>query len=113
MKHIVIIAMCLVLVGCERAGIHDYSPETQDMRESLKECQHKAIIKYNDSELPMTGDQMAGAIVGGALGGAVGGAIFGSAIGSSVDERHTMKTSEIEPYVDDCMADEGYVKKDH
>lgn len=112
MKYRVLIVLFL-LCGCAKPS--GYAPVSGDIRDRNSEsvyraCSHKIIKEYNDSEIPMTGGQVAGVIVGGVAGGAIGGAILGAALGSNdMDSRHTMKLEEINTLVDKCMIAHGYI----
>lgn len=115
MKYSILI-LVLFLAACAYPGAEKYSgaSDQEVMKKDLRDCQHEAIKKYNDSELPMTGEQVAGTIVGGAAGGMIGGVILGAALGTDdVDSRHTMKLSEIDNYVDKCMKAKGYALNEH
>lgn len=106
-----IIALALLLAACAHNNysvVPGGSVSQKSTKEDLTDCQHEVVDKYQRSQPPMTGGQIASAVAGGALGGAIGGAILGSAIGSDADNNHTMKPSDINPNIDNCMHGKGY-----
>ena len=69
------------------------------MAADLQACKHDVLAEYFRQQ------SHSGAIVGGVLGGAVGGAIGGALDADS----SSMKSSDIDPAVEQCMKKKGYI----
>lgn len=118
MKKLLILAM-LILSGCAHDNysvIPNGNGSQGAMFDDLKSCKHDATSKYwserNDGR--DTGDTATAGIIGGVLGGALGGALAGAIVGggaaggASSNNDGAMKTSDIDPYIENCMAARGY-----
>lgn len=95
------IIFLLILSGCTS---NHYAPNDARMSDTLSSCKLEANHAYF-SDKPDLG-VAAGAA--GVLGGAFGGALVGAATGV-VTPDNTMKTSEINPYIENCMKKHGYI----
>ena len=103
MRKITPFLAALLLSGCA----HDQYAVTDDsnanpalLGSELGKCKQEALDAYFHARY--TGSHGNAVILGGILGGAVGGALMGASTPT------TFPASEIDPYIERCMAAKGY-----
>ncbi len=116
---ILTLALIVFLTGCAHdnyAIISDSGGSKEAMASDLYNCKIEAVHTYMPSQpsqlsqSSMTGNQIMGIVAAGAIGGAIGGAAFGAVVASqdNKQDNNSMKTAEINPYVEKCMLRKGY-----
>ncbi len=108
--NISLLFFTLLLSGCAHDSytvIPDSEGSKGAMASDLYNCKIEAVHKYKESQPAITGVEVLGIAAGGVLGGAIGGAAVGAVV-SQNEGLNSMKKSEINPYVEECMSDKGY-----
>lgn len=103
--RIAAIASVLLLAGCAY-NHYDVTPgsgaDPTTMNVALGSCEKEAMSLYEKSQ--RENYSLANLVVGAFAGGAIG----GFATGALSSEQGQMKASDIDPYIQKCMADKGY-----
>jgi hypothetical protein len=105
-RGLLLLVCVLCLLGCAHDSytVIPGGPGSQDrLASDLRACKHQATDRYFKTR------SNTGAIIGGIFGGAIGGAIGGLADSSANGQNPDANLANIDPNVEACMKDRGYI----